>query len=261
MAKKERRNGKRSVGLGGRKRFGLIARLRGYFLAGLLAVAPIGFTLWLCWVLLEFVDSRVTPLIPEAYNPNTYLNTYLPHGIPGLGLIVLVIVLIIVGALTRIFLGRWLVRTSEKILNRMPFVRSIYSATKQIAETVLKRQSDAFRQVVLFEYPRRGSWAIGFVTGTTRGEVQELTEDDVVNVFLPTTPNPTSGYLLFLPRRELMPLSMSVEEGIKMIISGGIVTPPDRRTPEQKKIKQVAAADGDTPTIGPESSLAKTDGD
>ena len=104
--------------------------------------------------------------------------------------------------------------------------------------------------MVLFEYPRRGSWAIGFVTGSTQGEVQNLTNDDVVNVFLPTTPNPTSGYLLFLPRRELVPLSMTVEEGIKMIISGGIVTPPDRRSPEQQKIKLIASADGDTQTIG-----------
>jgi uncharacterized membrane protein len=129
-------------------------------------------------------------------------------------------------------------------------VRSVYSATKQIVETVLAHQSDAFRQAVLFEYPRRGSWAIGFVTGRTIGEVQNMTEDEVVNVFLPTTPNPTSGYLLFLPRRELVELSMSVEDAIKMIISGGIVTPPDLRPVEQQEIKLVGAADGDTPTLG-----------
>jgi len=251
---------KRSVGLVGKRPFGMIARLRSYFFAGLLAVAPIGITLWLCWVLLKFVDARVTPLIPHAYNPNTYINPYFPHEIPGVGLIVFIFVLILVGALTRIFLGRYLVHLSEKILNKMPVVRSIYSATKQIAETVLKRQSEAFRQVVLFEYPRRGSWAIGFLTGTTKGEVQSLTDDDVVNVFLPTTPNPTSGYLLFIPRRELVPLSMSVEEGIKMIISGGIVTPPDRRPTEQQQIKRVAASDGDIPTIGPDSVIAQKSG-
>ncbi len=234
----------------------MIARLRGYFFAGLLAVAPIGITFWLCWILLKFVDTRVTPLIPQAYNPNTYINPYFPHEIPGVGLIVFVIGLIIVGALTRIFLGRYMMRISENILNKMPVVRSIYSATKQIAETVLKRQSEAFRQVVLFEYPRRGSWAIGFLTGSTKGEVQSLTDDDVVNVFLPTTPNPTSGYLLFIPRRELVPLSMTVEEGIKMIISGGIVTPPDRRSDEQKQIKRVASSTGDRPTIGPGSEMA-----
>jgi len=255
MAKKPRKD-KRSVGLGGKRPFGMIARLRGYFFAGLLAVAPIGITFWLCWILLKFVDTRVTPLIPQAYNPNTYINPYFPHEIPGVGLIVFVIGLIFVGALTRIFLGRYMMRISENILNKMPVVRSIYSATKQIAETVLKRQSEAFRQVVLFEYPRRGSWAIGFLTGSTKGEVQSLTDDDVVNVFLPTTPNPTSGYLLFIPRRELVPLSMTVEEGIKMIISGGIVTPPDRRSDEQKQIKRVASSTGDRPTIGPGSEMA-----
>lgn len=251
MVDKQKRTTK-TVGLGGRRRFGVIARLRGYFFAGLLAVTPIGITLWLCWVLLKFVDARVTPLIPQAYNPNTYIDPYFPHEIPGVGLIVMVFVLIVIGALTRIFLGRYMVKISEKLLNKMPVVRSIYSATKQIAETVLKRQGDAFRQVVLFEYPRRGTWAIGFLTGSTKGEVQNLTDDDVVNVFLPTTPNPTSGYLLFLPRRELVALSMTVEEGIKMIISGGIVTPPDRRSLELQAIKQVSSADGDKPTIGPE---------
>lgn len=243
------------VGLGGRKRHGIVARLRSYFFAGVLTVAPIGLTLWLFWVLLKFVDSRITPLIPQDYNPNTYLHAIVPFEVPGVGLIVLIVALIIVGAMTRVLLGRTLVRLSESLVSRMPVVRSVYGATKQIVESVLKSQSDAFRQVVLFEYPRRGSWAIGFVTGQTKGEVQNLTDDEVVNVFLPTTPNPTSGYLLFLPRREITPLSMSVEEGIKMIISGGIVTPPDRRPAEEQEIKRIAAADGDTPTIGPGAEM------
>ncbi len=227
-------------------RTGLWARMRGYFLAGLLVVAPVGITFWLSWLVLSFIDARVTPLIPEAYNPNTYV----PFGIPGLGVLILLLFITFVGALTRMLLGRWIVRGGEHLLSRMPVVRSIYGATKQIVETVLAHQSDAFRQVVLFEYPRRGSWAIGFVTGKTIGEVQNVTEDEVVNVFLPTTPNPTSGYLLFLPRRELVELSMSVEDAIKMIISGGIVTPQDLRPVEQRQIKSVGSADGDTPTVG-----------
>ena len=227
-------------------KIGALARMRGYFLAGLLVVAPVGITFWLSWLVLNFIDTRVTPLIPEAYNPNTYV----PFGIPGLGVLVLLVFITFVGALTRVLLGRWMVRGGEHLLSRMPVVRSVYSATKQIVSTVLARQSDAFRQVVLFEYPRRGSWAVGFVTGMTVGEVQNVTDDEVVNVFLPTTPNPTSGYLLFLPRRELVVLSMTVEEGIKMIISGGILTPPDRRPADQQEIKKVGRADGDTPTIG-----------
>jgi uncharacterized membrane protein len=115
------------------------------------------------------------------------------------------------------------------MLARMPVVRSIYGATKQIFETVLAHKSTAFRQVCLVEYPRRGLWTLGFITGTTVGEVQDRTSDEVVNVFLPTTPNPTSGFLLFVPRRDIVLLEMSIEDGIKMVISGGIVTPPEPR--------------------------------
>ena len=146
-------------------------------------------------------------------------------------------------------IGRIWIKTTEHLLARMPVIRSVYSATKQIFETVLRQQSTAFRQVVLFEYPRRGSWALGFITGKTLGEVQHLTSDEVVNVFLPTTPNPTSGYLLFIPRRELIVLSMTVEEGIKMVVSGGIVTPEDRRSLEEQEIKRVAPARLDKRTI------------
>ena len=234
-----------------KRQIGALAKMRGYFFAGLLVVAPVGITFWLSWLVLSFIDSRVTPLIPATYNPNTYV----PFAIPGLGVVVLVVFLIIIGALTRVLLGRWIVRGGEHLLGRMPVVRSIYAATKQKVETVLANQSDAFRQVVLFEYPRRGSWAIGFVTGQTKGEVQNITEDEVVNVFLPTTPNPTSGYLLFLPRKELVELSMTVEEGIKMIISGGIVTPPDNRSHDEKTKIKINRSKGDLPTIDNSSSV------
>lgn len=124
----------------------------------------------------------------------------------------------------------------------MPVVRSIYSALKQIIETILAQQSAAFREAVLVEYPRPGLWAIAFITGRTEGEVQNLTTDETINVFLPTTPNPTRGFLLFVPRKDLIPLSMTVEEALKMIISGGIVTPPDRRPLGEQAAPQVPAA-------------------
>ena len=227
-------------------KIGVVRHLRGYFFAGVLITAPLGITFYLAWLFINWVDDTITPLLPPAYNPETYL----PFGVPGLGLLIVCIVMTFIGATTAGMLGRFLLRTSERVLSRMPVIRSVYSALKQIFETVLSRQSDAFREVVLFEYPRRGSWALGFITGKTEGEIQSSTEDEVVNVFLPTTPNPTSGYLLFLPRRELVILSMTVEEGIKMVISGGIVTPPDRRTLEEQTVK-VAAADGDNKTILP----------
>ncbi|MCZ6604869.1 MAG: DUF502 domain-containing protein [Alphaproteobacteria bacterium] len=236
-----------------------LAHLRSWFMAGLLVVAPVGLTLWIAWGVLTFIDRWITPFIPAAYNPNTYLDAVTPFNvnIPGVGLIVLIFALTVVGLLTRVFIGRYFVHSAERILRRMPVLRGVYGALKQIFETVLAHKSDAFRQVVLLEYPRRGMWAIGFVTGTTEGEVQNVTADEVVNVFLPTTPNPTSGYLLFLPRRELLFLNMSIEEAAKMIISGGIVVPPDRRPREIREHPLVARAHANEPTIGPEAGDPK----
>jgi len=199
----------------------LFARLRNYFLAGILVTAPISITIFLTLKFLSFLDNKITPIIPEAYNPNTYL----PISIPGLGLIIAIVFFILVGWFTRNFFGRLLVRISEYVVERVPVINTVYGALKQIFETVMASQSDAFKEVVMFEYPRKGVWVMGFVTGATKGEVQALTKKDMVNVFLPTTPNPTSGFLLFLPKKDVMYMDMSVEEGIKMIVSGGILTP------------------------------------
>jgi len=217
---------------------GLLTRIRRYFLAGILVTAPLGITALLAWWIINFIDERITPLIPDKYNPETYL----PFSLPGLGVVILFIVLTLIGALTAGLLGRWVVHTGERLLHRMPVIRSVYSAIKQIFETVLAQQSNAFREAVLIEYPRRGIWAIGFITGTTKGEVQNLTEQETVNIFLPTTPNPTSGFLLFVPREDVVPLGMTVEEAVKMVISGGIVTPPDRRPIKEQQIPKVSAA-------------------
>lgn len=216
----------------------LFARLRAYFFAGVLVTAPIGITLYLVWLFVDFVDSQVTPLIPVRYNPETYL----PFSIPGLGLLVSVVALIFIGAFTAGLVGRWTLGLFDRLMARMPVVRNLHSALKQILETVLAQKSNAFRQVVLVEYPRRGVWAIAFITGDTVGEVQNRTADQMVNVFLPTTPNPTSGFLLFLPREDVHVLNMTVEEGIKMVVSGGIVTPPDRRPPEVRRRKPIPKA-------------------
>ncbi len=200
------------------------ARLRAYFFAGILITAPISITFYLAWLFVTFVDSKVTPLIPAKYNPTEYL----PFGLPGLGLVIVVVALTLIGALTAGFFGRLIMKFYEGVLAQMPVVRSVYSALKQILETVLAQQSTAFRQAVLVEYPRKGLWAIAFITGYTEGEVQKLTDEETVNIFLPTTPNPTSGFLLFVPKGDLVPLAMPVDEAIKMVISAGIVTPPDR---------------------------------
>lgn len=207
----------------------LLTRLRNYFLTGILVTVPFGITAWLGWEFLGFIDSRIVPLIPANWNPEHYL----PFSIPGLGVVILLLWLILVGMTAAGFLGRLMVRTFDRMLGTLPVARSIYGATKQIIETIIAQQSNAFRDTVLIEYPRRGTWAIGFITGQTEGHVQGVTQTEVANIFLPTTPNPTSGFLLFIPREEIIPLDMSVEEGLKMVISGGIITPVDHGTYEE----------------------------
>ena len=220
---------------------GLMGRLRAYFFAGILITAPISITFYLAWLFITFVDARVTPWIPEKYNPTTYL----PFGLPGLGVVVVVLALTLIGMLTAGFFGRLLMRFYDGLLARLLVVRNVYSALKQIIETVLAQQSTAFRQAVLVEYPRRGIWAIAFITGRTEEEVQNLTEDETINIFLPTTPNPTSGFLLFVPKEDIIPLSMTVEEAIKMVISAGIVTPEDHRPDHEKQVPVVFASPED----------------
>jgi uncharacterized membrane protein len=204
----------------------LAARLRAYFFAGVLITAPISITIYIAWQFIKFVDDRVSPLIPPAMNPQNW-------GVPGFGLVVVVAVLTLIGATMAGFAGRLFIRLSEAVLERMPVIRGIYSAVKQVFETVLAQKANAFREVVLLEYPRPGIWTLGFITGTTGGEVRDCFEDEMVNVFVPTTPNPTSGFLLFLPRRDLKLLEMSVEEGLKMVVSTGILTPADARQPDR----------------------------
>ena len=207
----------------------LSKRLRNYFFAGLLVTAPISITLYAAWAILDFIDNFISGLIPAPYNPLTYF----PVSVPGFGIAILITVVTLIGFLTANFLGRIFIKWSEQIVDRMPVVRSIYSALKQIFETVLSDKTKSFREVVLLEYPRRDMWTLGFVIGKTYGEVQEKTKSEMLNIYIPTTPNPTSGYLVFLDRNEIITLDMTVEDALKMVISGGIVTPDyvDKKSP------------------------------
>jgi uncharacterized membrane protein len=201
------------------------ARLRTYFFAGILITAPVSLTIYLAWLFIRFVDEQVFSVIPQEYNPETYL----PFSIPGIGLLLALVFLTLIGALTAGILGRAINHLFENVLNRLPVIRSLYGAIKQIMETVLANKSSAFRECVLIEYPRKGVWTLGFITGTTKGEVQEktagATAEEVINVFVPTTPNPTSGFLLFVPAQDIIRLKMPIEDGLKLVVSGGIVTP------------------------------------
>ena len=199
-----------------------LSRLRGWFLTGLLVTAPVLLTIYITWLFVDVIDGWVKDILPPGFADTIYSN------IPGIGIIIGGVAITIIGALAAGFFGRWLIAFGEKLLHRMPVVGTIYGASKQILETVMASQSDAFRDVVLVQYPRKDLWVIGFVTGTTKGEVQSAIEDETVNVFVPTTPNPTSGFLLFCPRNELRFLEMSVEDAVKLVVSGGIVTPPHK---------------------------------
>ncbi|WP_269582032.1 DUF502 domain-containing protein [Roseibium sp. Sym1] len=218
----------------GHHRPGAATRLRNYFLTGLVITGPIGITLWLTWTFIKWVDGWVKPFVPKLYNPDTYL----PFPIPGFGLIVAIFVLTIVGFLAANFLGRSMLSVGENIVGRMPLVRNIYSGLKQIFETILDQRGDSFTKAALIEYPRKGLWAIVFISTDTKGEVAARLEDqaDTMSVFLPTTPNPTSGFLLFVPKEDIIELDMSVEDAAKLVISAGLVSP---RHPETLKDKVV----------------------
>lgn len=203
---------------------GLMGKLRNYFLTGVIVTAPIGITIYVAVAFITFVDRNVTPFIPQVYRPDHYL----PFNVPGFGLLLLLVVLTLIGFLAANFLGRQLVRLGERLVGRMPVVRNIYGALKQIFETVLTPSSSSFRQVVMIEYPRRGVWALCFLANERSGEPGQRIGTDCITVYLPTAVNPTSGYLLFVPRSDAQFLDMSVEEAMKMILSGGVVVPPSR---------------------------------
>lgn len=212
-------------------RFGAFQRLfryklKNYFLTGLLVVVPVTLTIIVVRWLVNSMDSLLQSFLPEALHPDRLFGV----NVPGVGLVATCLLILLVGVFTANFLGRSLVDFAERVMDRIPIVKGVYHLFKQVSDTVLKRDKGAFRKVVLIEYPRREVWSIAFVTGVTQGEVQEVTARKLVNVFVPTTPNPTSGFYLLVPEDEMIELGMSVEEAFKLVISGGMVTPPERQT-------------------------------
>ncbi len=207
-------------------------RLRNYLFTGLIIVGPVSITVYIVWWFVNLVDAWVKPLLPSLEEIERTLPFELPlplsslPDIPGVGLIVAIIGLMLIGALTANLFGRTLFGYGELMLGRMPIVRNVYGALKQIFETVLSKSGSSFQRVGLIEYPRKGIYSIIFISTETRGEIQARHgSDQLISVFLPTTPNPTSGFLLFVPERDVKILDMSVEEAAKLIISAGLVVP------------------------------------
>lgn len=197
------------------------AKLRAYLFSGILVTAPVAITFYMAYKFIFWVDRLVNQMLPPQYK----FDNVFPYALPGLGLVILVVFLIIVGMFTAGFLGGFLVRLGEWIVNKMPLISSIYSLLKQVFETIFSNKTQAFSKVVMLEYPRKGIWILGFVSSSTKGEVKDQFEEEMLNIFIPTTPNPTSGFLIFVPKKDTVELKMSVEEGIKFVISGGLVEP------------------------------------
>lgn len=199
------------------------SKIKAYFFTGILVTAPVGMTFYLAYKLIIWLDKLVNRVLPPEFRPDNYL----PVTVPGLGIIVLVALMIVIGMFATGFLGKFFLRLGEWIVYKLPFISSIYSLIKQVFETFLSNKNRAFNKVVMLEYPRKGLWILGLVGTETGGELKDKLPSPMLNVFVPTTPNPTSGFLIFVPKSEVIEVDMSVEEAIKFIISGGIVNPEE----------------------------------
>ncbi len=208
--------------------------LKTYFFTGVLVTAPISITLYLAFELIRYIDTSVTGLIPDRYNPNSYL----PYGIPGLGVILLFVFLTLIGMLTANFIGRAFMRLGRSIIDRTPLISGFYNAIKKIFDTLIgPDKNQAFRQPVLVEYPRKGLWTIAFITGPVYKEIQKHVQDPLVAIYVPTTPNPTSGFFIYVPKKDIIRLNISVEEALKMILSTGIINPTPKNLHHSPKSK------------------------
>ncbi len=217
----------------------LFASIRNNFITGLAVVLPVAVTIWAVWSFVGFVDASVLPFLPAKYNPLTYFDI----DVRGMGVVVFIIFTTIIGSLTKGLFGRSIVRAAETFVDRMPVVRSLYNGLKQIIETVVSQSSSSFEKACLVEYPRKGIWAVAFISTNSSGELLSKTgQEAMTSVFLPTTPNPTSGFLLFVPTKDVIELDSSVEEAAKLVISAGLVMPPSKAEKASGKARTVRAA-------------------
>lgn len=240
-------------------RRGFFASLRSNFLTGLIVIAPIGITIWLIWTLTGWIDSWVLPFIPNAYNPAILINewTGIQVNIRGLGVVTFLIFTMLVGWIAKGLIGRSMIRWAESLVLSIPLIRTVYSGLKQIAETILQQGQQNFDKACLVEYPRKGIWAIAFISTKAKGEIQAKTNDEVVSIFMPTTPNPTSGFLLFVPIKDVQVLDMSVEDAAKLIISAGLVYPNGQDAKMALEAQSQTQAKGQTQGQAQDNNAAK----
>lgn len=214
----------------------MIRRLRTYFFTGIIVVTPILLTVFIFWKLFSGLDSVALNLLNGVLVKLGFEAYY--GKIPGLGVAVLIIGIILTGMIARNYLGKKLFKLGDWLVTQIPLISKIYIAIRQIFEAIFSEKGEVFKQAVMFEYPRRGTYSIGFITQDTRGEIQDKIDSDVFSVFVPTTPNPTSGYLIFVPKKEAVILDMTIEDALKLIISAGAIS-PDPNQKEQFSIEDI----------------------
>ncbi len=207
--------------------------LKTYFFTGVLVTAPVAITLYVAWEVISYADRLVTGFIPDKYNPNHLF----PYGLPGIGVILLLVFFTVVGMMTANYIGQSFIKLGYRLINRMPVISGIYNAIRKIFETLLgSGKNKAFRQAVLVEYPRRDLWTIAFLTGPVPESIQKkLNDKTLLSIYVPTTPNPTSGFFLYLPKKDVIMLDISVEDALKMILSTGIINPSEKKKITVKK--------------------------
>ncbi len=233
----------------------MIKSLKANFFAGLVVLLPIFLTIILLWNLFLLVDGILNESIRLVLGNVVNLEFFRRHNIPGLGFVAVVIMILIAGVITRNFMGKKIITTAEKIMGRIPLANKIYGAINQISQAIFSDKREVFQKPVLVEYPRKNMYSIGFFTQDTQGPVQESLPADVISIFLPTTPNPTSGFLLFVPKSDVIPLDLSVEEALKLVISGGAIIPeslprksqPPVATQESESAPHIDATGSGTP--------------
>lgn len=235
---------------------GVVARLRNYFLTGLVVAGPVAITLYLTWWFVTWVDGLVRPFVPVDYRPETYL----PFGLPGSGLVVAVVALTLLGFLTANLIGRKLVDLGEALLGRMPVVRAIYRSLKQVFETLFSGNGSSFRKVGLVEFPSPGMWSIVLISQTPSAEIAASLpgQDEHISVFLPCAPNPTTGFFFYVPKSKVIEIDMSAEDAATLIMSAGVVQPgadPQRKIAALADAAKAARVD-DAPALRPASVKA-----
>jgi len=235
-------------------RAGFVGRIRNYFLTGLIVAGPVAVTAWLIWWFVNWVDNLISPLIPRAYLPETYL----PMKIPGLGLIIAFIGLTLLGFLTANLIGRKLVDLGDQLLTHMPIVRPIYRTAKQIFETLFSKSESSFRRVALVEFPSPGMWSLVFLTQPPTTEISDrLPAAEHVSAFMPCTPNPTTGFFFYVPKRDVIDLDITVEQAMTLIMSAGMVQPGGDAQTQNKLAALAQTARAAQAARKPETTAAK----